>query len=113
MSVTIASSKRDGRLCTVTVNITSATSGTTSFDVVGNIVQCSVNRTRGTDAFSLSLTDTSSNTTFFSKTNLQDTDINPSQINSGAGGYCRGPMQVSAVSTNDSYWTVVVYYIKM
>lgn len=113
MSVTIDSSIRDGRLCTVTSSISSDSNATTTFDVVGNIVQCGINRTSGSDTFTLTLTDTSNNMDLFSKTNIGTSDINPSQVNSGSGGYCRGPLKITAASTNSSEWTVVVYYIKM
>ena len=112
MTVSIDSSIRDGRLCTVTASVSSNSNATTTFDVVGNIVQCCINRGRGTDTFNLTLHDTSSDMIIFSKNNLGTADINPSQLNSGSGAYCRGPLKISAASTDSSNWTVVVSYIK-
>ena len=102
MSVTIDSSIRDGRLCTITASISSNTNATTTFDVVGHIVQCGIYRSSGTDTFNLTLRDTSSDMIVFSKTNLGTADINPSQVNSGSGAYCRGPLKISGSSTDSS-----------
>lgn len=112
MTVSIDSSIRDGRLCTVTASVSSDSNATTTFDVVGNIVQCGISRGRGTDTFNLTLRDSSSDMIIFSRTNIGTSDINPSEVNSGSGAYCRGPLRISASSTNSSNWTVVVYYIK-
>lgn len=112
VSVTLAS-KRDGRLCTITATITSNSNATTSFDVVGRLVQISITRTTGTEAFTLNIEDTASGMELCNETGLETSDINPSQLNSGAGSYCRGPLKVTSSSTNGEAWVAVIFYVKM
>lgn len=113
MTVSIASTKRDGRLCTITCTLSSSSNATTSFDVVGNIVQAAVNRTKGSGNFTLTLEDTSTGMEIFTKASLNTADINPSQLNSGSGAFCRGPLKITGTSVGSDNWTVVIYYIKM
>ena len=104
----------DGVLSTVTFTATDDDTATTSVNVIGQIVQCAINRSSGSATCTVTFTDTTNDCELFSKSSAAATDLLPDDINSGGGAYCRGPLKCTTTSASGALTqTFIVYYVKM